>query len=164
MPVRITLFTAPALVLALAAGPALAAPAGIADLSAIDAQVAAFAGGTAVPVDRRLRLTACAAPLALSWRGARRDTVLVQCPDPGGWRLFVPVVGGTAPGEAAEPVILRGDAVTVTVRGDGFSVSQPGEALEPGAQGAWIRVRAGARKDAIRARVVRPGLVEIPAG
>ena len=62
---------------AFVAGPALAAPAGLADLAAIDAQVAAFAGGTAVPVDRRLRLVACATPLALSWRGARRDTVHV---------------------------------------------------------------------------------------
>lgn len=148
---------------AFVAGPALAAPAGLADLAAIDAQVAAFAGGTAVPVDRRLRLVACATPLALSWRGARRDTVLVQCPDPGGWRLFVPVAGGGAAGDAGEPVVLRGDAVIVTVRGEGFSVSQPAEALEPGVAGAWIRVRPGDRKDAVRARVVRPGLVEIPA-
>ncbi|WP_338467680.1 flagella basal body P-ring formation protein FlgA [Novosphingobium sp. ZN18A2] len=149
----------------LAAGPAHAAPGGYADLSAIDAQVATFAGGGTVPVDRRLRLMPCKRPLALSWRGTRRETVVVQCPDPGGWRLFVPVAEGNAAGRRtpAAPAIQRGDAVTVRVSGAGFTVSQPGEALESGAVGAWIRVRPGVRKQPVRARVARPGLVEIPA-
>lgn len=153
----------PLAVFAIIAAPAAAATSNFASLDAIDAQVSAFAGGTAVPVDRRLRLAACSAPLALSWQGARRDTVFVHCPDPGGWRLYVPVVGGAPAAETEAPAVLRGEAVTVTVRGDGFTVSQPGEALEPGAVGAWIRVRPGERKDAVRAKIVRPGLVEIPA-
>ncbi|MDE2563875.1 MAG: flagella basal body P-ring formation protein FlgA [Sphingomonadales bacterium] len=153
----------PLAVIGLAASPALATAPGFASLDAIDAQVSAFAGGMAAPVDRRLKLAVCVAPLVLSWPGARRDTVLVRCPDPGSWRLYVPVVGGVPVAEAEAPAVQRGEAVTVTVRGDGFSVSQPGEALEPGAIGAWIRVRPGDRKDAVRAQVVRPGLVEIPA-
>ena len=89
--------------------------------------------------------------------------VLVQCP--GGWRLFVALSGGAQPA-VASPVIAKGDAVTIVVRGDGYSVSQGGEALEGGAPGAWIRVRAGEkgpgdRNGALRARVVRPGLVEM---
>lgn len=149
--------------------PARAQSAGYADPAAIDAEVARFAGagigqpgGAALPVDRGLRLARCPAPLALSWRGVRQDTVIVQCP--GGWRLFVGLAGG-GQGALAAPVIAKGDALTIMVRGDGFSVSQGGEALEPGAPGAWIRVRSGEKggndKSELRARVVRPGLVEI---
>jgi flagella basal body P-ring formation protein FlgA len=147
---------------------------GFIDPAAIEGEVARFTGagtgqpgGAALPVDRRLRLARCAAPLALSWRGqgqaTGQDMVVVQCP--GGWRLFVALAqGGQA--KVAAPVIAKGDAVTIVVRGDGYSVSQGGEALEPGAPGAWIRVRAGEkgpgdRNEALRARVVRPGLVEM---
>jgi flagella basal body P-ring formation protein FlgA len=146
---------------------------GLADLAAIDRQVAAFTGvpagapgGASTPVDRRLRLGACPEPLSLNWRTARRDSVVVQCPAAGGWRLFVPV-GGNASGYAAAPAIERGDAVTISVAGEGFSVTRPGEALESGPIGAWIKVRTASnartsRAEASRARVVRPGLVEIP--
>lgn len=132
-----------------------------ADLAAIDHAVAGFAGGAAIPVDRRLRLDHCTAPLSLSWRTQRRDTVVVECPDTGGWRLFVPIsMGGGA--EAAAVVINRGDAVTIAVGGAGFSVSQPGEAMESGAVGSWIRVRSAARGQPMRAQVVRPGMVAVP--
>lgn len=132
-----------------------------ADLAAIDHAVSGFAGGAAIPVDRRLRLDSCGSPLALSWRTQRRDTVLVECPDAGGWRLFVPVNIGSG-NEAAAPVINRGDAVTIAVAGAGFSVSQPGEAMESGAVGSWIRVRNTVRGQAMRAQVVRPGMVAVP--
>jgi flagella basal body P-ring formation protein FlgA len=150
-----------------------AAATGFADLPAIDREVARFTGasigqegGASLPVDRRLRLSPCASPLALGWQTARRETVVVQCPDIGGWRLFVPA-RASAQGTAAAPAVNRGDAVTIAVRGPGFSVSQPGEALEPGAPGAWVRVRAagaGARaaNDTMRAQVIRPGLVALP--
>jgi len=158
--------------LALAALLATAA-APVADLATIDARVAAFTGagighpgGAAQPVDRRLRLRACGSEPTLAWHTARRDTVVVQCPDAGGWRLFVPVSGGAAPAAQALPAVNRGDAVSIAVSGPGFSVSQPGEALEGGPAGAWIRARplaAGNRpSEPMRARIVRPGLVEIP--
>ncbi|PEQ14459.1 hypothetical protein B2G71_02375 [Novosphingobium sp. PC22D] len=147
-------------------------PASYADLDAIDRAVAGFTGapigetgGATVPVDRRLRLRPCANPLALSWRTQGRESVVVQCPDPGGWRLFVPVSRPLA-GPSAVPAINRGDAISLAVRGDGFTVSQPGEAMESGAVGAWIRVRpaAGGRGggDPMRAQVVRPGLAALP--
>lgn len=158
--------------LAALAAPVAAAAQPFADLAGIDRAVAVFtgaqigeAGGALQPVDRRLRLAACRSDLALSWRGARRDSVVVQCPDAGGWRIFVAVGGAPGAGLAA-PVIARGDAVTIAVSGQGFSVSQPGEALEAGAVGAWIKVRtvqAGrSQGDAMRAQVIRPGLVGVP--
>ncbi|MFM2372287.1 MAG: hypothetical protein RIS85_2009 [Pseudomonadota bacterium] len=165
------LFAAP---LALLAGAeAMAQPAGFYDLVSIDAAVAAFTGagiglpgGATLPVDRRLRLAPCYAPLALSWYGTRQDNVLVQCPDPGGWRLFVAVsanVRQDVAGRTAEPpAVARGEAVTIAVEGDGFSVSQAGEAMEPGALGQWIRVRTSVKAAPIRARIARPGLVVVP--
>ena len=150
---------------ALASGsaPALAQP--FADLDAIDRQVAAFIGinpaqmaGAFAPVDRRLRLNACARPLSLAWNGNRRETVLVQCPIAGGWKLYVPIFMASAGTMVAPPVVMKGDAVTVTVKGNGFSVSQAGEALDAGAIGEWIRVKIG-KDGEVRAQILRPGAV-----
>lgn len=159
--------------LAAVATSALAAP--FADLGALDAEVSRFTGagigqpgGATLPADRRLRLAVCRQALALGWNGVRRDSLVVQCPDAGGWKLFVPVIAAAQSSAAsAAPAILRGEAVTIEASGDGFSVSQPGEALEPGAIGAWIRIRPAGRADGtrgepLRAQVVRPGLVSLP--
>lgn len=139
-----------------------------ADLAGIDAAVAQFAGaaigqpgGATLPVDRRLRLAACRQPLALGWNGARRDAVVVSCPDAGSWRIFVPLLVA-APAAASAPAVARGEAVTIEASGEGFSVSHPGEALEAGAVGAWIRVRPAGKGEPLRARVIRPGLVSLP--
>lgn len=163
-----------ALALILAAAPTLAP---IADLAAIDREVERFTGvpagaegGASLPVDRRLRLAPCRSPLALSWRTPRQETVLVECPDAGSWRIFVPVRRSLGPlgsgaggGPVAAPAVNRGDAVTIAVAGEGFAVSQPGEALDGGPVGAWIRVRTlSAKAQPMRARIVRPGLVEMP--
>lgn len=152
--------------LALLACPARAA--GFTDPAEIDRAVAQFTGlpigvpgGAMLPVDRRLRLARCTTPLALSWRGGGHDSVLVQCPDAGGWRLFVAVAGQQGQADAG-PAVARGDAVTIAATGEGFSVSQPGEALDAGPVGAWIRVRTGPKAEPMRARIVRPGLVELP--
>lgn len=150
---------------ALVSVPAHAAP--FADPVAIDAAVAQFTGaasgmpGSAQPVDRRLRLAPCNGPLSLSWYGAAHQTVQVQCPDSGSWRVFVPVLA-PARQEPAAMAVQRGEAVTVSVMGDGFSVSQSGQAMEPGAIGTWIRVRITDKGDPVRAQVVRPGLVVVP--
>lgn len=150
-----------------------------ADLAAIDREVARFTGaaqgqpgGAVLPLDRRLRLAPCTAPLALGWYGGRQDTVEVACPVQGGWKLYVPLVGsgnGASGVASALPTssyaITRGDQVTITVRSEGFAVSQPGQALESGALGAWIKVRGVSQgAQVLRARVLRPGLVgmELP--
>lgn len=155
--------------------PAYAAPNSLgADLAAIDRQVALFTGapqgavgGAVLPIDRRLRLATCNAPLSLGWRTPRRESVVVQCPDAGSWRLFVPVTPPQQVSAAPDtPAVTPGEAVTVSVVGDGFAVSQPGVAMDKGPVGAWVRVRmvqGGQPKgDAMRAQVIRPGLVSIP--
>lgn len=151
--------------LGLTASPAFAQT--LADPAEIDRAVAEFTGaplgtpgGAALPVDRRLRLAACTSPLALGLYGARKDAVLVQCPT-AGWRLYVPLEADpSAP--AAAPAIMRGDTVTISLGGEGFAVSQPGEAMEAGPVGGWIRVRTLATGSTpLRAKVIRPGLVGI---
>lgn len=145
---------------------------GFADLDAIDRQVASFTGapvgavgGAITPVDKRLRLQHCRSGLAMSWRTAMHDSVVVQCGDANGWRIFVPV-RQAAPAAREPDAINRGDAVSIAVSGDGFSVSQPGEALDSGAVGEWIRVRpvraARAGAEPLRVRIVAPGLVALP--
>ena len=151
--------------LGLIASPALAQA--IVDPAAIDRAVADFTGvplgtpgGAALPVDRRLRMAACTSPLALGLYGQRRDAVLVQCPT-AGWRLYVPLKPDSA-APAAAPAVMRGDAVTISLGGEGFAVSQPGEAMEAGPVGGWIKVRTlAAGSTPLRARVIRPGLVGI---
>lgn len=158
------------LALGLPAVPAGAQP-GLADLAAIDAAVAGFTGqslgvpgGAAAPVDRRLRLGHCGVPLALTWYGAQRESVQVDCPVAGGWRLYVPLAGA-AGRTAAPPAIARGDAISIMVSGDGFAVAQPGEAMEAGAAGTWIKVRTlGSTAQPMRAQVLGPGRagIELP--
>jgi flagella basal body P-ring formation protein FlgA len=75
--------------------------------------------------------------------------------------VFVPVLAAPRQ-EAAAIVVQRGEQVTVSVTGDGFSVSQSGEAMEPGAVGTWIRVRITDKGDPVRAQIIRPGLVVLP--
>ena len=145
------------------------AAAAFADLDAIDRQVATYTGapigavgGALQPLDRRLRLRLCNSPLALAWRGDAHDTLVAECPDTGGWRLFVPVKAAAGSPSGA-PAVNRGDAVTMAITGDGFSVSQPAQALDAGSIGAWIRVRGvGGKGEPQRAQVVRPGLVALP--
>jgi flagella basal body P-ring formation protein FlgA len=148
------------------AGVAPALAADFADPATIDGEVVRFTGaaigavgGARLPVDRRLKLARCEAPLALEWYGKRHETVLVRCPTGQGWRLFVPVNDGSADNSGA-PAVVRGEAVNIVVQGRGFTLSRQGEALEGGAIGEWIRVRpAGARTDPVRMRIVEPGKV-----
>jgi len=157
-----------------------AQPAGFTDPARIDAEVARFTGaalgtpgGARLPVDRRLKLGACAVGLELGWYGARRDTVQVRCPLTDGWRIYVPLETGVPAAARQDIAVAKGDAVSITVRGHGFTLSRQGQALEPGAVGQWIRVRpaggapngmgasarTGAAAEPVRARVLRPGAV-----
>ena len=146
-----------------------AAGASFADPAAIDEAVAGFTGagigqpgGARLPVDRRMKLAACEMPLALEYYGRARESVLVRCPVAGGWRIYVPVADGGGSAASGAPIVARGEGVAISVRGRGFSLTRQGEALEGGAEGAWIRVRpAGNRMDPIRARIVRPGVVAL---
>ena len=150
----------------------------VADHAALDRLVAAFAGaaigapgGALAPVDRRLRLRPCTAPPALQWHGAPGRTVAVTCSGPGGWRIFVNLAPLAAPANhpassrtaaTRTAAIKRGDALTVAVIGQGFVIRRSAEALESGVAGDWIAVRTGAQNEPVRARIVEPGLAEIP--
>lgn len=143
---------------------------GLTSPAAIDRAVIAFTGaaigqpgGARMAADGRLQLPACTAPLSVGWHSPARNAVRVECAGPTSWRIFVAVTAGAA-GQAPAPAIKRGDALTIMVRGRGFSVQQQGEAMESGAVGDWIFVRTARKAEALRARIERPGLAIIPAG
>ncbi|EAQ28871.1 hypothetical protein NAP1_14768 [Erythrobacter sp. NAP1] len=139
------------------------------DPAAIDRAIVEFTGlpigqeGSArMPADRRLRLAACAAPLGISWHGRARTTLAVSCAGPQPWRIFIAAHTANVP-DKAEPVVTRGDPLTIAVRGRGFTVQQAGEAMENGSPGDWIAVRTSRDAQPVRARIERPGLAIIPA-
>lgn len=161
---------------------AAAAAATFTDTAALDAAAAAFAGaplgaegGPLSPIDARLRLSPCASDPTLSWRSARRDAIVIQCPDAGGWRLYVAVrlaaapassPGAAAPGLAAptaraEAVIRRGDPVSIIAEQAGFSVSTDGVAVADAAPGARVQIRVEGRRNPVQAVAVAPGRATI---
>ena len=141
------------------------------DLAAIDREVAAFtgvplggAGGAQAQLDRQMRLARCGQPLALDFYGAH-SSVRVVCPDPGSWRVFVPLMQARV--EEAAAAISRRDLVRVEAGGAGFRISRSGEALEDGRVGAMVRVRIddGSRQGrVIAAEVIEAGRVRVPIG
>jgi flagellar basal body P-ring formation protein FlgA len=154
-----------ALVLAVVGGSAAhAAPAALENLDFLDARIAVFLGGTAAdagknaqPVDRRLRLIACA-------EGALFDppsmgAIAAYCPSRG-WRVRVPLIGGTT-AEPIEVVIRRGDAVQLAYVGAGFDVTTSATALEDGRSGGTVRVKPPTGTSPVTARVRGPGAVAI---
>jgi hypothetical protein len=99
------------------------------DLAALEAAASAVAGAP-VSIDRRLRLAQCAAPPGFTQTGLGLS---VECASPP-WRIFVA-------SQRLEPIIHRGDAVSVGARGPGFDVSIDGTAEADAAPGARLRVR-----------------------
>ena len=171
------MISAYALISLLLSAPGSAAAQDVQDLAALDRRIAEFTGapigeegGAMQPLDRRLKLRPCHVPVDIAWRSEQRDTVMWQCPDAGGWRLYMPVHARPAAQAAAarQDAVQRGDAVSISVAGQGFSISRPGEALESGAVGDWIKVRpamtGNRRADIMRARVTGPGVVTLTTG
>ena len=171
------------LALALAA----AAPAGAQDFQStelLDGLVAQFTGnaigdtgGARAPVDKRLKLASCAAP-QLDWRTASKDAVIVRCMAPA-WKIFVPVNAAprpkpapmataaaaavpAAPAAKPQPVIRRGDAVSIEVGGDGFSITRQGVAMGDAVAGGRLSVRLEERKPPIQAIALEPGRARLP--
>jgi len=144
---------------------------GLTDPAAIDLAVFEFTGaaigqpgGARMAADRRLQLAACPMPFVVSWHSPAKNAVQVECAGPSNWRIFVVINAPAAAAKPDAPAIRRGDALTILVRGRGFSVQQQGEAMESGAVGDWIFVRTARKAEALRARIERPGLAVIPAG
>ena len=164
----------------------LAAPAAAQDFQStqmIDTFVSQFTGrtigqegGARAPVDVRLKLAPCAAP-QLSWRTDAKDAVVVRCMTPE-WRLFVPVLAApqlpkpvaapavaavrAAPPVKAEPVIRRGDAITLEAGAAGFSITREGVAMNDAAPGARVMVKVDEKRQPIQAVAVASGLARLP--
>ncbi len=142
---------------------ALLATAALADLAALDTQVAAVAnaqGRVGMPIDRRLRLAAC--PEAVVVEPADAQSIGVRCASLG-WRIRVRTEGGAASPAAlaSGPVVRRGDPVVVRVSGSGFAVDTAGVAAEDGAQGRTIRVRIDDGKRQVSGVVTGAGEIAI---
>jgi flagellar basal body P-ring formation protein FlgA len=165
--------------LLLAATPA-AAQAKFQDTAMLDMAVAQFTGqaigmegGARTAVDRRLKLAACPLP-QVEWRSPAQDAVVVRCMSPV-WRIFVPVMAEPRPAmqQAAamtvaaapvrlEPVIKRGDPVTVAAGTTGFSITRDGIAMGDAAPGARFMVRVDPSKPPIQAVAIEPGRATLP--
>lgn len=177
------MFTALSIALA-AASPAAAGPA-FQSTTMLDTIVAQFTGrgigeigGARAPVDARLKLAACAAP-QLEWRSPTRDAVVVRCMGPE-WRIYVPVnavpqpkappvvaapapaVERPAPAPKVEPVIRRGDPVTVEAGSQGFSITREGIAAGDAAPGARLLIKVDEKKPPIQAIAVASGRARLP--
>lgn len=126
-------------------------------------QPAGSMGGAKNPLDPRLRLTRCAAPLAFGWHGTPGRTLALSCPDSGGWRIFVAVSAPSRMPLRTEPAVKRGEMITLLIRGRGFSLQGHGLARDPGAVGDWIRVELPNSPTPLRARIERPGLAILPS-
>ena len=156
----------------------LAIAGGFQDTRTLDAAVTTFTGkpagqegGARVAVDARLRLAACDAP-DLSWQSERHAAVVVRCAAPA-WRIYVPVLAPPMAARAAatsiaapvrtEPVIRRGDPVTVEARSAGFAITREGVAMGDAAPGARLLVRVDEKRAPVQAVAVEPGLVTLPS-
>lgn len=158
---------------------ALLAATAFTDLDLLDRAAEIFAGaprgqpgGPAAPIDRRLRLATCAESPEFSWRSDAHDAIVIRCPDPRSWRIFVAVRGaapaaGTAtapamPAARPEPVIRRGDPVTLTAAQPGFAVTAEGTALADAVVGARLPVRMEGAKAPVQAIAVEAGKATLP--
>ncbi|NNM77062.1 hypothetical protein HJG53_09130 [Sphingomonas sp. ID1715] len=149
-----------------------AAPAAF-DLALLDRAAEIFAGarlgqpgGPVAPIDRRLRLSSCSTSPEFSWRAETRDAIVIRCPDPKGWRIFVavqasPVLAGAAPVKV-EPVIRRGDPVTLVAGQSGFSVSADGTAMADAAPGARLQIKVEGAKAPVQAIALETGKATLP--
>ena len=149
------------------------------DTTAIDVAVTAFTGqaigqdgGARTMVDPRLKLAACPLP-QLDWRGSYQDAVVVRCDAPA-WRIYVPIKlapGGrpitavaapAAVAPKADPVIRRGDPVTVEAGSVGFSITRDGIAQADAVPGARFLVKVDPAKPAIQAVAIAGGRATLP--
>jgi flagellar basal body P-ring formation protein FlgA len=150
----------------------LAAAPAATDLALLDRAAEIFAGarlgepgGPAAPIDRRLRLAGCGASPEFSWRTEARDAIVIRCPEAGGWRIFVAVKAGLQTASSpvkAEPVIRRGDPVTLVAEQNGFSVSADGTAMSDAVPGARVAIKMDGAKGPVQAIAVEAGKATLP--
>lgn len=149
--------------------------------SALDTLVEQFAGapvgqmgGARAPVDKRLKLAACAVP-QLSWRSAAEDAVVIRCQGPQQWRLFVPVIAlpksaaDAAPTRMpvaavmkAETIIKRGDPVLIEAGASGFSITREGVAMGDASVGGRVLIKTDDNRSPIAAIALETGRARLP--
>ena len=130
-------------------------------------------GGARAAVDKRLKLQSCPAP-QLEWRSPAQDAVVIRCMSPV-WRIFVPVNAAPKPvappivaaaaapaAQKVQPVIRRGDLVTVEVGAAGFSITRDGLAMNDAAPGARIAIKVDEKKPPVQAIALEPGRAKLP--
>ena len=131
------------------------------DLDALDARIRASipASGTAIPIDRRIKLAPCPDEPEIS--GPVAGAVAVRCLALG-WKIRVAVMDASAAGTIAAPLLVhRGDAIEIVAQGPGYSVTSVGTALEEGPAGASIRVKIPTSPSPLAAVVARAGVASI---
>lgn len=142
-PIAVVSMLSAALGLAVSGAPALANAAGL------RLAVEEFAG-QAVILDPRISVPDCGANFALSWTGGAQTAVMARCA-PAGWQLVIPVARqGVAANRPArtQPLVQRGDLVTVSARGPGYAIQIDGVAERAGRPGERMlvrNIRTGAR-------------------
>lgn len=159
--------------------PVAATAATFQDTATLDRAVAGFTGqwigmqgGARTPVDPRLRLASCPM-IAMSWRTASHDAVVISCSGPA-WRIFVAVAmpatttTTTTPGAVvgpvvrAEPVIKRGDPVMIEAESNGFAISREGVAMGDAAPGGRFMVKVDDTRNPVQAVAVASGRATLP--
>lgn len=129
-------------------------------VTALDAKVGE-PGGPLAPIDRRLKLAPCPAPVAID--PPALGAVALRCPQLG-WRIRVPLLRATATAMVdvkAAPLVRRGDPVEIIAQSESFSVSAQAIAQEDGAAGQRIRVKTDPKAPIIFAEVVDMGVVRV---
>jgi flagella basal body P-ring formation protein FlgA len=164
----VTLFRRLILLSAFCAAPATAQ--GFQDLEVLEARVTGALGadvgapgGPAYPIDRRLKLAACPAPVTVD--APAMNAVAVRC-EPLGWRIRVPVLAAeqsaSAPRAKIQPVVRKGDQVEVVAGGASFTVSTLAIAEQDGAPGDRIRVRSDRKSAPVIGEVTDDGRISLP--
>ena len=125
-------------------------------------------GGPMAPIDRRMRLAAC--PTGIQIDPPQMGAVTVRCTT-SGWRLRVPLARSQMNASQARPGfqngitasvdVRKGDPVQLIARGDSFSISVDGMAMEDANVGGRVRVSTGSKGSTLFAEVVEPGRVRL---
>lgn len=129
------------------------------DLNALDAQLAVASGNRATPLDQRLRLARCPAPVRID--PAPQNTLMVRCPETG-WQVRVAINSAvTGDGRATPIMIQRGETVRVSITNSQFTVSYTATAMEAGHKGDAVRVKFPSGGKVLVATVTGQGRAEI---
>ena len=128
-------------------------------------------GGARAAVDKRLKLAPCDTP-QLSWRSPAEDAVVIRCPGPQQWRVFVAInaLPKAAPTAATptpvaakvEFVIRRGDPVMLEAGAAGFSITREGLAMADAPVGGRVLVKTDDKRPPVAAIALSPGRARLP--